>query len=164
MLLQATKASDKEMGRNVVVNDFDGDGCDDIMVWDFDAMVPYNIEEKLGRSLIVGFDIYPGGEGVFQSEYGFQRPTALLVVPNSREDLPIEYQDIKMSLRGAFSPDIANRTIDADKRGIRDILVSRYAMAENTGNSTYEPGTIAYVISSEYISEMIKEGRTLREE
>jgi len=158
MMFPATLANDKVIGRQLVVNDFNDDGCDDVLVWDFDSFVPYSINKEIGGNAIVGVGIYAGRNDIFEAENGFIRPDAILVVPETLSDLPDEYQQIEFDFSGTFSRNNAYKTIDADGLGKRDILISRYALNEVVDNTDYTPGTIAYIISSEVISELLADG------
>jgi hypothetical protein len=154
-------------GLALVSHDFDGDGYDDVLVWDSDSGRPA-IAAEYDERADVEVDIYAGSADFFDRGTVVRPVAVLLNISTGHDDVPQEYEDIPL-LHNYTVPAMPEIIGDMDGGGVADIYIAGRGVANiqnlEIGEHWYDltPPPFAGIWSGERIRDLIVEGKALQE-
>jgi hypothetical protein len=154
-------------GLILVAHDFDGDGFDDVLVWNGESARPA-IAAEWGEDADVFVDIYAGSADFFDRGVVVRPVAVLLRVGHDQEDFPEDYADVP-PIFSSTVPIMPEMIGDVDGGGVADIYLAGIGggsyinlIQENVHYDIYR-APFAITWSGERIRDLIVEGKALQE-
>ncbi len=154
-------------GLALVTHDFDGDGFDDVLVWDSDSARPA-IAEEYDEETRVEVDIYAGSADFFDRGTIVRPVAVLLNIKTGNNEVPQEYEDVPR-IHTYNVPAMPEVIGDVDGGGVADVYLAGNGAANTFNLEMGEhwldltPPPFASIWSGEHIRDLIVEGKALQE-
>ncbi len=156
------RAVSKKYGMALLVHDFDADGYDDVLVWDYTTRPPATAGEYTDGYNHVAIAIHAGADGFFEDPT-ISRPVAVIVALDAAS-VPESLADVPCGMHGSVPP-TPTMVGDLDGGGTSDVFEPGYGQFRTLDLSgAMDTGAFVRILSGEVIADVLQQGRALQEE